>query len=40
MWNEIKPTEEWIEKQVPDTIRPFCMVIPSSILNVDYEAMK
>lgn len=40
MWNEIQPTEEWIENQVPDTIRPFCMVTPSAKMDVDYEAMK
>lgn len=41
MWNDICPTRDWIEKQVPDTIRPFCMVNPSpNVSDVDYESMK
>lgn len=40
MWNDIQPTEGWIESQVPDTIKPFCMVTPSPAIDVDYEAMK
>lgn len=40
MWQDVEPTEDWIENQVPDTIRPFCMVTPSPHLNIDYEAMK
>lgn len=41
MWDEIRPNRDWIENQIPETIRPFCMVKPSPLsLNVDYEAMK
>uniref|UniRef100_A0A1Y1M734 Uncharacterized protein n=1 Tax=Photinus pyralis TaxID=7054 RepID=A0A1Y1M734_PHOPY len=38
MWNDIRPNRDWIESQVPDTIRPFCMVTPSAS-DIDYEAM-
>ncbi|KAF5270424.1 hypothetical protein FQR65_LT05612 [Abscondita terminalis] len=40
LWDEIRPDRNWIEEQVPASIRPFCMVKPtSSSLDVDYEAM-
>ncbi|KAK5650992.1 hypothetical protein RI129_002021 [Pyrocoelia pectoralis] len=40
MWNDIRPNREWIEGQVPDTIRPFCMVTPATgTSDIDYEAM-
>ncbi|KAH9639130.1 hypothetical protein HF086_018198 [Spodoptera exigua] len=34
----IEPTEEWVESQVPDTIKPYCFVKPTED-NIDYEAM-
>lgn len=41
LWNNIKPTKDWIENQVPKNIRPYCMVQPSASWGeVDYEAMK
>lgn len=40
MWDGVQPTKDWIENQVPDTIRPFCMITPTSQSNIDYEAMK
>lgn len=39
MWDEIEASEEWIESQVPETIRPYCFVKPTED-NIDYEAMK
>ncbi|KAF5273421.1 hypothetical protein FQA39_LY07438 [Lamprigera yunnana] len=40
MWNDIQPTRNWIECQVPESIRPYCMVKPcTSGSDVDYEAM-
>ncbi|XP_050510831.1 anaphase-promoting complex subunit 1 [Diabrotica virgifera virgifera] len=39
LWNDIEPTKDWVESQVPSTIRPHCMVQPLHNLNVDYEAM-
>ncbi|XP_017782212.1 PREDICTED: anaphase-promoting complex subunit 1 [Nicrophorus vespilloides] len=39
LWNEISPDKEWIENQVPNTIRPYCMVKPSPLMDVDYEGM-
>ncbi|CAG9815252.1 unnamed protein product, partial [Phaedon cochleariae] len=39
LWNEIDPSKEWVESQVPSTIRPYCMVTPCNSLDVDYEAM-
>ncbi|CAG9135534.1 unnamed protein product [Plutella xylostella] len=38
MWHEVEPTEEWVESQVPDTIKPYCFVKPTED-NIDYEAM-
>lgn len=40
MWDDIKPTKDWVEQQVPITIRPYCMVKPCHTLDIDYEAMK
>jgi hypothetical protein len=40
LWNDIEPSKEWIEKQVPSTIRPYCMIKPSPNSDIDYEAMK
>lgn len=40
IWNEIEPSKEWVEGQVPSTIRPYCMVKPCHSSDVDYEAMK
>ncbi|KAK4883598.1 hypothetical protein RN001_006917 [Aquatica leii] len=40
MWDDIRPDRNWIENQVPATIRPYCMVKPtSSSCDIDYEAM-
>ncbi|XP_044756444.1 anaphase-promoting complex subunit 1 isoform X2 [Coccinella septempunctata] len=40
LWDDIRPTRDWIENQVPKSIRPYCMVQPSaSSGEVDYEAM-
>jgi anaphase-promoting complex subunit 1 len=39
LWNDIEPSKEWIEKQVPSTIRPYCMIKPSPNSDIDYEAM-
>ncbi|XP_063911869.1 anaphase-promoting complex subunit 1 isoform X2 [Zophobas morio] len=39
LWNDIEPTQEWVESQVPSTIRPYCMIKPTSNSNIDYEAM-
>lgn len=36
MWNNIKPTRDWVDTQVPEAIRPFCMVKPSPLMDVDY----
>ncbi|XP_045484614.1 anaphase-promoting complex subunit 1 [Pieris rapae] len=38
LWDSISPTEDWVEDQVPDTIRPYCFVKPTEA-NIDYEAM-
>ncbi|XP_061717841.1 anaphase-promoting complex subunit 1 [Cydia pomonella] len=38
MWDSIEASEEWIENQVPSTIRPYCFVKPTDE-NIDYEAM-
>ncbi|CAH0559464.1 unnamed protein product [Brassicogethes aeneus] len=39
LWDDIEPSKEWVEGQVPSTIRPYCMVKPNPTLDVDYEAM-
>ncbi|CAH2041755.1 unnamed protein product, partial [Iphiclides podalirius] len=38
LWDSIEPTEEWIEDQVPETIKPYCFVKPTEE-HIDYEAM-
>lgn len=38
LWDSIEPTEEWVESQVPETIKPYCLVKPTED-NIDYEAM-
>lgn len=38
MWDHIEPEIEWVESQIPDTIKPFCLVKPTDE-NIDYEAM-
>ncbi|XP_026741870.1 anaphase-promoting complex subunit 1 [Trichoplusia ni] len=38
LWDSIEPTEEWVESQVPATIKPYCFVKPTED-NIDYEAM-
>lgn len=39
MWDSIEPTPEWVESQIPATIKPYCFVKPEED-NIDYEAMK
>ncbi|XP_061376792.1 anaphase-promoting complex subunit 1 isoform X2 [Danaus plexippus] len=38
LWDDIEPTEEWVENQVAESIRKYCFVKPVEE-NVDYEAM-
>ncbi|XP_052742012.1 anaphase-promoting complex subunit 1 [Bicyclus anynana] len=38
LWDSIEASEEWIENQVPATIKPYCFVKPTED-NIDYEAM-
>ncbi|XP_041981224.1 anaphase-promoting complex subunit 1 [Aricia agestis] len=38
LWDEMEPSEEWVENQVPATIKPYCFVKPTED-NIDYEAM-
>jgi anaphase-promoting complex subunit 1 len=42
LWDEILPTSEWVESNLPATIRPYCLVKPRPGMpdNVDYETMK
>ncbi|KAJ8932971.1 hypothetical protein NQ314_014302 [Rhamnusium bicolor] len=39
LWNDVEPCKDWVEGQVPSTIRPYCMVKPCHSLDIDYEAM-
>ncbi|KAJ8917136.1 hypothetical protein NQ315_012628 [Exocentrus adspersus] len=39
LWNDVDPSKEWVEGQVPSTIMPYCMVKPCHSTDVDYEAM-
>jgi hypothetical protein len=39
LWDSIEASEEWIEDQVPATIKPYCFVKPTED-HIDYEAMK
>ncbi|XP_059045476.1 anaphase-promoting complex subunit 1 [Achroia grisella] len=38
LWDSIEASEEWIEDQVPSTIKPYCFVKPTDD-TIDYEAM-
>ncbi|KAM3961524.1 LOW QUALITY PROTEIN: anaphase-promoting complex subunit 1-like [Aphomia sociella] len=38
LWDSIEASEEWIEDQVPSTIKPYCFVKPTED-SIDYEAM-
>ncbi|XP_049874978.1 anaphase-promoting complex subunit 1 [Pectinophora gossypiella] len=38
LWDSIEASVEWIESQVPETIKPYCFVKPTED-NIDYEAM-
>ncbi|KAF7270472.1 hypothetical protein GWI33_016577 [Rhynchophorus ferrugineus] len=38
LWNDIYPSKEWVESLVPSSIRPYCLVTPTSA-DIDYEAM-
>lgn len=42
LWDDIEPSCEWVENQVPLAIRPFCLVKPEPEMdpNIDFEAMK
>lgn len=40
LWNDVEPSKDWVEGQVPPTIRRYCMVKPCHSLDIDYEAMK
>lgn len=40
LWDDIKPTQDWIVDQVPVTIKPYCMIKPPPNSDIDYEAMK
>ncbi|XP_018321370.1 anaphase-promoting complex subunit 1 isoform X3 [Agrilus planipennis] len=40
LWDEIEPSQTWVESQVPSTIIQYCIARRSSIENgIDYEAM-
>ncbi|KAG6462477.1 hypothetical protein O3G_MSEX013283 [Manduca sexta] len=38
LWDSIEASEEWIDDQVPETIKPYIFTKPTED-NVDYEAM-
>ncbi|XP_030754835.1 anaphase-promoting complex subunit 1 [Sitophilus oryzae] len=38
LWKDIDPSKDWVESLVPSSIRPYCLVTPTS-LDIDYEAM-
>lgn len=42
LWRSVLPVREWVESNVPETIRPFCLVKPRPEMpdNIDYETMK
>lgn len=42
LWDDIRSTVDWIEDQVPQAIKQYCLVKPSTDtdLDVDYEAVK
>lgn len=42
LWDDILPTSEWVESNLPATIRPYCLVKPRPGMpdSVDYETMK
>ncbi|XP_071453561.1 anaphase-promoting complex subunit 1 [Hetaerina americana] len=41
LWNEVYPTSNWVEAQIPDSIRPYCLRKPSPTeeAEIDYETM-
>lgn len=39
LWDDILPEKDWIESQIPASIRPYCMVKPTASFDIDYEAM-
>ncbi|KDR08910.1 hypothetical protein L798_00564, partial [Zootermopsis nevadensis] len=41
LWDDILPTSEWVESNLPATIRPYCLVKPRPGMpdSVDYETM-
>lgn len=42
LWDDIRPYIDWVDKQVPDAIRPFCLEKPNPDIeiDIDYESMK
>jgi anaphase-promoting complex subunit 1 len=42
LWKEVFPTSSWVEAQIPDSIRPYCLRKPSPTeeAEIDYETMK
>lgn len=40
LWDEVRPTSEWVEQQVPSTVRRYCLSRPAPHHrpDVDYEA--
>lgn len=42
LWDDIKPSIDWVNQQVPEAIRPFCLEKPNLDidLDIDYESMK
>lgn len=37
LWDEIRPTTDWVESQVPEAIKPFCLVKPSTEIDIDID---
>lgn len=42
LWDDIQTSIDWVDNQVPEAIRPFCLQKPSTNIDmdIDYEAMK
>lgn len=42
LWDDIRPSIHWVESQVPEAIKQYCLVKPSTDidLDIDYEAVK
>ena len=42
LWDDVSPTQEWIDSHVPVAIRRYCMVRPEDsplTSNIDYETI-